>query len=630
MALPNPASQMNQQQQMQYMAFSMREAVSTAMKASILQMQSNLVTKSPILSMIPGAGILRERAEVKKRELYERTGRDEQGRKLTKQELEDREKRRGDLGALSGILELLQNWNETTGVPIELAKDSNALIYLEGLHANVKMMLDFMTTGARPGQANTSASLDDLAAEERADEREREDDQDQIESEQRQQNFFSRLFGRKEGGQEGGGLFKGLLSLLGSLGSMLGGGITSLLSGLMAPIFTALTGAMASITAFVAPLLAAIGPILVAALPAILALMLGGAVGLLIANWIQGKIDDQSDKMMAQSKKEMEMGSVNKTATTAEGEKIYEISKDGKTEFKTAKELGLSREQEKTLATGDFIETDKGSIRESTYRVETSKGVETGRLAEGLGSNEILSAEIAAGKMSRQEASSIDEGQRQLMEVERSMQEYSSTFANRLESAVDDSAVALKLASDHKGILTNIKRLSDRYPDVFTKQKLVDLSKKYKIFGPALWNGKVDLKRAAYIDKDAAFIGGMGGLGDIWDADDLVIPGLGEFSIGSPLGDYDKKNLGVGSVSGPNRETPLEMSPRSSTGSDIPAAAAENQALKSAPQQQTSVNTQTNAVQQNSNTVVATGLSARQSTGVDMSSHFNGFRLASP
>lgn len=628
MALPNPATPMNQQQQMQYMAFSMREAVTTAMKASILQMQSNLVTKSPILSMIPGAGIMRERAEVKKRELYERTGRDEQGRKLSKQELEDREKRRRDLGALSEMLELLQYWNETSGVPIELAKDSNALIYLEGLHANVKMMLDFMTTGVRPGAAQTNTSLDDLAAQERADEQEREDDQDQIESEQRQQSFFSRLFGRKEGGQEGGGLFKGLLSLLGSLGSMLGGGITSLLSGLMAPIFTALTGAMASVAAFVAPLLAAIGPILVAALPVILALMLGGAVGLMIANWIQGKIDDQAEKMMKQSKQEMEKGSAKKTATTAEGEKIYEISKDGKTEFKTAKELGLSAEQQKTLASGDFIETDRGSVRESTYRVETSKGMETGRLAEGLGGNEVLAAEIAAGKMTRQEASSVDEGQRQLMQIERQMQEYSSTFASKLESAVDNSAVALKLASDHKGILSNLKRLSDRYPEIFTKQKLLDLSKKYKIFGPALWSGKVDVNRAAYIDKDAAFVGAMGGLGDIWDADDLVIPGLGEFSIGSPLSDYNKKNLGIGEVAGPSREIPLEMTPRSSTGSEIPAAAAENQSLRSTPQQPTSVNTQTNAVQQNSNTVVATGLSARQSTGVDMSSHFNGFRLA--
>ena len=65
-------------------------------------------------------------------------------------------------------------------------------------------------------------------------------------------------------------------------------------------------------------------------------------------------------------------GSAKKTAMTPTGEKVYEVSDaDGNTRFGTAKELNLSQEQTKQLETGDFISTDKGQVRESTYRVET-------------------------------------------------------------------------------------------------------------------------------------------------------------------------------------------------------------------------------------------------------------------
>ena len=250
---PNPNQAQNQQQMPQYMAASIRESISTGFKAAGLQMGASIFGKSPILRTLGGRG-LAESLELKKREMYERTGRDEQGRKLTKQEFEDREKRRKDLGALSEMLEIMQLWNDT-GVPAVLKKDSDALFLVERIEAHLiqiarslgaasgGMMMGTSQYGSNAGSDIGGVSNPDelgipnlppkddtaeLNMQEMAEEKEREDDQDQLESEGRQQGFFTKLFAglktgeKKEDKSLFGSLLSGILSGLSSLGGTIG------------------------------------------------------------------------------------------------------------------------------------------------------------------------------------------------------------------------------------------------------------------------------------------------------------------------------------------------------------------------------------------------------------------------
>lgn len=658
MALPNPAAG-TVQNQIQYVPWNAKESIQTALKASILQMQKSITEKSPLLRMIPGAGLIRERAEIKKRELYERTGRDEQGRKLTKQELEDREKRRKDLGALAEMRDIIEDWNDN-GVPTKPWKaklgDEKPMVVPtsspeEEARENRSWIARLLGFGNQvtPAPRETGAydimgddESQSLQTEEQRAEQEREDDKDQLESEERQQNFFTKLFGRKSGDEKKKGL---LDSLLGLIGPLISGGWAALMGAVITPILGALTSAMGAIVGFVGPLLAAIGPVLVAALPAILALMLGGAVGLMIANWIKGQADEREKKLWQETQKEMKTGAVRKEAQTSEGETIYEVEKDGKTEFKTAKELNLSEEEKSQLKTGDFIKRGDSTVRTSTYQVETQGGKETGNLAPNLSSNEILASEIAQGRMSREEASSMKEGDRQLLEVERQMQDYTSSFQKNIENSTDNSATALKLVNDFNAVATNMNNLARKYPDTFTSGKLKEFSNKYPLFGPLLWGGKVDMDKKAYIDKDAAFLGGDY---DYMDADDLVIPGVGNFTFGEKVGNEFTTPFGGGKKvfgetydrSAPVTKTPEisppqpmggnvtpssgNMSAPQPTGMDIPQSSAENAALQQMPTPMPPISTNNNTVNQSNNSTIIGPISATRSTGVDASKPFNG------
>ena len=141
MALPNPGmqqpgDQMNASQMLQYQQWTAKEAIKTAFSASVLSMQSNLLSKS-LLRIIPGSGILKDRADVKKRELFEKQGRDADGRKLSKQEFEEREKKRKDLGALGTIKDIIVDQWAQTGVPLGPLLDIDTKFLLERMDANL-------------------------------------------------------------------------------------------------------------------------------------------------------------------------------------------------------------------------------------------------------------------------------------------------------------------------------------------------------------------------------------------------------------------------------------------------------------------------------------------------------------
>lgn len=242
MALPNMGSS-QQTEDMGYVKASIGESIKTSIKAAGFEM-ANIFQKSPILRMLGGKAIS-ETANLKKRELYERTGRDEQGRKLTKREFEEREKRRKDLGALAEMRDILEYWKDN-GVPVMLAKDSDALFLFERIDANIFTIKEILST-LYPSAANRAggpistaggpistlddvkASDDALRAEEMAAEQEAEDDQDQLESEQRQQKFFTKMFeGLRQATTKLGEKFGGIGSIISAAISGLGSVMTKL------------------------------------------------------------------------------------------------------------------------------------------------------------------------------------------------------------------------------------------------------------------------------------------------------------------------------------------------------------------------------------------------------------------
>lgn len=610
MALPqaNPTGAMTPQMQ-QYQAFTMKEAITTAMTAAKYQFTSNLISKLPILRNIPGSGILRERAELKKRELYEKQGRDETGRKLTKSEFEERQKRKQDVGKLAEIKDILQSFLDS-GVGVFTVK-------------NPKGKMD---SGGQMVVSSSGGGAYAIEGEEQAEEREREDDQDQLESEGRQQKFFTRLFGgrnREEG--DSTGIIGTLLGWLGSLGSLFTGGLTGFLGTLFGPIMSIMGTMMTSVMGFITPLVAAVGPILVAALPATLGLLMGGAAGVLIANWINKWGDEYRDKADRETKEKMEQGSAIKTARTATGEKIYRISdKDGNTKFGTVAELGLNQQQLQAIEKEGFADTDQGRVGEATYRVETKAGKETGKLATGLSGNEILAVEMARGEMTIAEASSKTSGEKKMIELERSMAEYSQDFSEAVANSTDDSLKALSLRDNFNSILQNTKRAINKYPEVFTSERLRSLVMKYGLFSNAIVDGKVRDDSFAYIDKDTGFIGMQSSTWDYLDSDDLVLPGKGTFTFGSrssTAADWSKRAKDAGVV---NRINPETMTPKIPTSTSIPTMSDENAALKEMPTPApVSINTSASSSTTTNNAVVANAPSA-QKTGADQTPKFNG------
>lgn len=254
MALPNPnPNQQSQQFGASYQPFSAREAIGTRFSAALLQAQSAVLSKT-LLRFIPGAGVLSERADLKKREMYEQKGRDPNtGRKLTKDEIAEKEARKYDRGALGEIRDLYVNEYGDTGVPVIFKQDNDSWFLLERLEVHLMDIKNALTAGGMgvfsvggnyasnmagsseigANRDTGSLSLDDvptndqseLATQEAMDEREREDDEDQLEAEERQQGFFSKLFGGLRGREESSNnsLFGTLITAISGLGTLVSG-----------------------------------------------------------------------------------------------------------------------------------------------------------------------------------------------------------------------------------------------------------------------------------------------------------------------------------------------------------------------------------------------------------------------
>lgn len=667
MALPNPnPNQQPQQFGASYQPFSAREAISTRAQAAFLQAQSAIFSRT-LLRFVPGSSVLGERAELKKREMYESKGRDPNtGRKLTKDEIAEKEARKYDRGALGEIRDLYVDEYGETGVPVIFKGDGDTLFLFERMDANILMIKDILTNafptlqtssfGSNASLNDIQASDDALRAEEMAAEQEAEDDQDQVESEQRQQGFFTKLF---KGGlfgsrdrDEGGGLLSGLMNLLSPL---LTGGIGSFIGSIITPILGALGTALTSVVGFIMPLIAALAP----ALPVIIAAMIAGGAAMMIYKWITKQGEETAQASLNQTLNVGKMGYEKRTAKTATGEKLYEVSdKEGNTKFATSEELNLNEEQKKQLEAGDFVTTDAGQIRESTYRVETKEGKETGKLAEAMGENELIAAGISTGQVTKEEANAMSRGQKELAAIERRMQEYSSSFSKKIITAKDNSAQTLLLVDDFNRIVKDLASGQNKYPDVFTSEKMTELTqKRYQLFRGTLQRGKINPDAKATIDKDAMFGAGFFGYGDEMDADKLILPGHEAFDVGSksdarlkggdPLGYHTEKSLETSrkltgtDVEAPDRTIPISASPRSSvpassgqgvtkTPSDIPSDAAANAALKSAPPVVAPTNNTVANVSNNNSATIVGPVSASRGTGVDMDSGYNGsgFRLS--
>lgn len=91
MSESNPSSRRNQSSQLKqtYVPLSIREYMSTSFKAAPLKLAISILSRSPILRSC-GGRILAEPLELRLRELYERTSRDEYGSKLLEREWSER------------------------------------------------------------------------------------------------------------------------------------------------------------------------------------------------------------------------------------------------------------------------------------------------------------------------------------------------------------------------------------------------------------------------------------------------------------------------------------------------------------------------------------------------------------
>lgn len=385
-------STMRSREIQQYQEFSMKEALKTATKAGLFTAVSNQIANSTVLRRIPGMASVREGMELKKRELYERTGRDESGRKLTKRELEDRELRRKDAGALASIWELLdQDWRN--GVPVVIKGiESAAFAMMSGFGSNAAGGERFRPISREYGRSDNvtiassgegaydiqDESSEKLQRREEAAEQERADDVDQDRDQEKEEGFFTNLFSKTFGSRDrskSGSLIDSLLGIVGPLLGIFGGGggIVGMLSGIITPMLGALATAGTALIGVITPLL-----------PLIVGAILVGAVGLSIKSWIDSWIEDQEKDVG------LDTGMKNAYA--------YKDPNTGVTSLKTAEELGTTDEAIKSGA------RPSGLISSQKIVAEFRDGKLTGGLAKGIPQSKEA---IAAYRASRGESVSF-------------------------------------------------------------------------------------------------------------------------------------------------------------------------------------------------------------------------------
>lgn len=195
MALPNPSANIPQNapsmnakdpvvEEIKDVKLTLKEAVTTGLKAGFLSTQTKVFSKIPLF----GKG-LAERAEFKKREMFEREGRDPlTGRKLTKEELEEKQLRKKSMGAMGDIRD-------------DVAEIRDILIKQFGASAAGATPPPLPEPKIAPSDTTTPYALegeepvmDKLSAEEAMQEKQNADREVQEEIQEKEQTFFEKLF----------------------------------------------------------------------------------------------------------------------------------------------------------------------------------------------------------------------------------------------------------------------------------------------------------------------------------------------------------------------------------------------------------------------------------------------------
>lgn len=181
--------------------FDIKEAIQTGLKGGFLSAQQSFFSKVP---KILGGGVLAERAELKKRELFEKQGRDPTtGRKLTKEELEERALRKrsyGIMGDISDSVQEIQRILESGmfGVGGGTARGSVSLGSLGELGKKDEIKIDQPKEGMgyelAPESDSNNVQTSALAMEEQQIEAQEVEKEQKLEIQERNEDFFVKLF----------------------------------------------------------------------------------------------------------------------------------------------------------------------------------------------------------------------------------------------------------------------------------------------------------------------------------------------------------------------------------------------------------------------------------------------------
>ncbi len=632
MALPAP----NQGYQLkaetiQYQDATFKESLGTAISSAITQAQINLFTKSPILKML-GGGALAERADLKRREKFLATGRDPNtGRKLTREELEERRKRAKDLGALAEIREILQgtllDWKgKYDAIPVTMVP------------SRLPLPAEKQKVVAPSEEGGYS-----LADEERAAEQEMEDDQDQLESEKRQQGFFSKLFGKKDEDGKGGSLLSSLMGMLTPLLGLFKGGISGMLGKIIGPLMSLLGSGAAFIISGIGTVLSSLAPFIGTVL---LPLLLAGAAGLAIKSFI--------DKWAYEREKQ------GKIAADKGVARAYAVKgKDGTERFATAEELKISEEQiqqakEKgtsiTTATGEQVDPTEILLQTKTDE-KTGKRVLTNTPIAGMMNVEQRRVYNRVMKLKgfRAEYGGLFDGEnpsgrypewmvKDLEDLDAKMAVHESNVPGWRDTI--DAGGLEQFKSSRDGILNNMKLFVNKIDSMkddgmksFAKAILEDVSNKYRSFAPlySVKDGFDSALSKEYL-REGEILGGKYNMipkalmsekeQTDWFNSGLIRPldrepmGVG-FSIGG------RGTVSTGVQSEPPTIPAALTAPPSPAGAGMLKSASNLEAAKSQPPAMPSISSNVNTVQTNNSANVMSAPSAQRRTGADMSPMFN-------
>ena len=215
--IPRNAPPMNAQNG----AYDIKEAIQTGLKAGMFSIQQGVFSKVP---KILGGGVLAERAEFKRRQLFEKEGRDPTtGRKLSKEELTERADRRKSYGTMGDIFDSVQEIERIVKTQFGAKKP------VIETPKNVAPTEKTMPYALADENGKSTLKAEELSLEERA-----ADKETQEEIQKRNENFFEALFKKymkpsevEEVKPEGGG------GILGSIGNVVTTAIGGALGGLL-------------------------------------------------------------------------------------------------------------------------------------------------------------------------------------------------------------------------------------------------------------------------------------------------------------------------------------------------------------------------------------------------------------